>query len=530
MGGAVQLLSAVPGVAVPFPGAIRLGFAIALVEKCRSELATMSTFVLIHGAGDSAWYWHLLEAELRGRGHDVVAPDLPADDESLELDDYADAVVAAVAERNDLVVVAHSFGGFSAPLVAVRLPVDALVFVAGMVPSPNEAPGDWWARTGYRKAVEEQAARDGGATGSDDPYLCFYHDVPRKLAEQALSKQRAHPSAACMVSPWPLEALPEVPTHFVLCTEDRFFPPDFLRRVVAQRLGIVPDEIAASHCVALSRPKELADILEGYTKALRPRLRMADHYDAELRAYAGRLRSAMKVERADHVLDIGCGTGQTTRDAARAATVGSALGVDIAEEMLERARCRSAEEGVSNVAFERGDAQIHPFPPAHFDLIVSRFGTMFFADPPAAFNQLARAARPGARLVMLVWQAKERNEWATAILQVLTGTAGAAPASGLDPFSLADPDAVRRVLGSAGFDEVNIVDVREPVYYGPSAAAAFDLVRDMRQPRQLLARMDATAAQAALVRLRELLAARETSEGVQFDSRAWLVTARRTPG
>jgi pimeloyl-ACP methyl ester carboxylesterase len=233
----------------------------------------MSTFVLIHGAGDVGWYWHLLEAELRARGHDVVAPDLPADDDSLELNDYADAVVAAVADRRELIVVAQSFGGFTAPLVAARLPVDALVFVAGMVPAPGEAPDDWWKNTGYRKAVHEQAARDGGATGSEDPYVSFYHDVPRELAAQALSRGRAHPSAACGVSPWPLAALPDLPTHFVLCSEDHFFPPDFLRRVVEERLGVVPDEIAAGHCVALSRPKELADILEGYAKELRPRLR-----------------------------------------------------------------------------------------------------------------------------------------------------------------------------------------------------------------------------------------------------------------
>ena len=303
-----------------------------------SEQWRLSTFVLIHGAGDVGSYWHLVEAELRGRGHNVVAPDLPGGDESLELNDYADAVVAAVGDHRDLVVVAQSFGGFIAPLVAVRLPVDALVFVAAMIPTPGEAPGEWWDRTGYRKAVQEQAARDGGVTGNENPYVCFYHDVPRELATQALSKQRAHPSPASTVSPWPLEALPDVPTHFVLCTEDRFFPPDFLQRVVADRLGVVPDEIAAGHCVALSRSKELADILEGYTKQLRPRVRLADHFDTELRLYNDRLRTAMVVGQADRVLDIGCGTGQTTRDAARTATLGSALGVDISDEMLERAR------------------------------------------------------------------------------------------------------------------------------------------------------------------------------------------------
>ena len=111
----------------------------------------MSTFVLIHGAGDVGWYWHLLEAELRQRGHDVVAPDLPADDESAGLKEYTDTVVEAVGDRKDLVVVGQSFGAFTAPLVADRLPVDVLVLVAGMIPSPGEPPGDWWENTGYAK-------------------------------------------------------------------------------------------------------------------------------------------------------------------------------------------------------------------------------------------------------------------------------------------------------------------------------------------------------------------------------------------
>ena len=223
----------------------------------------MSTFVLIHGAGDVGWYWHLVEAELLEHGHEVVAPDLPCDDDSAGLNEYADTVVGAVGDRKDLVVVGHSFGGFTAPLVAHRLQVDVLVLLAGMIPSPGEAPGAWWNNTGYRNAKQEQAARDGGKTGNEDPYVSFYHDVPRKLAEEAMGKARAQ-SEAPMGSPWPLDAWPNVPTKFVLCDEDRFFPPDFFRRLVAERLNIVPDEIAGGHCVALSRPKELADILEGY--------------------------------------------------------------------------------------------------------------------------------------------------------------------------------------------------------------------------------------------------------------------------
>lgn len=227
----------------------------------------MSTFVLIHGAGDVGWYWHLVEGELRARGHEVVAPDLPGDDESKTLWNYADAVIEAVGRRQNLVIVGQSFGAFTAPLVADRLSADVLVLIAGMVPAPGESPDDWWENTGYRTAVNEQAERDGGLTGNADPYVSFYHDVPRKLAEQAMAKERAHPSQAAIGAAWPLEAWPDVPTRFVLCSEDRFFPPEFFRRLVPDRLGIIPDEIAGSHCVALSRPAELADMLEGYAAA-----------------------------------------------------------------------------------------------------------------------------------------------------------------------------------------------------------------------------------------------------------------------
>jgi pimeloyl-ACP methyl ester carboxylesterase len=226
----------------------------------------MATFALIHGAGDVGWYWHLVEAQLRLRGHDVVAPDLPGDNDDASLDDYADTVVDAIGGRGNLIVVGQSYGGFTAPLVADRVPVDVLVLVAGMIPAPGESPADWWTNTGHGEAVRTQARRDGGQTGSDDPFVAFYHDVPRALAEEALSKERGESDTAYN-SPWPLAAWPDVPTRFVLCTEDRFFPPEFLRRVVGERLGIAPDEIASGHCVALSRPRELADILAGYSVA-----------------------------------------------------------------------------------------------------------------------------------------------------------------------------------------------------------------------------------------------------------------------
>jgi pimeloyl-ACP methyl ester carboxylesterase len=204
-----------------------------------------------------------VEAELRHRGHESVAPDLPCDDDAADLWDYADSVVDAIGDRGNLVVVGQSYGGFTAPLVAARVPIDMLVLVAGMIPVPGETPAEWWDNTGYRQAVDEQAQRDGGRTGSDDPFVAFYHDVPRALAEEALSKERGE-STTAYHSPWPLDAWPAVPTRFVVCTEDRFFPPGFMRRVVAERLAVTPEEMSAGHCVALSRPKELADVLVGY--------------------------------------------------------------------------------------------------------------------------------------------------------------------------------------------------------------------------------------------------------------------------
>jgi pimeloyl-ACP methyl ester carboxylesterase len=226
----------------------------------------MATFAFIHGGGDVGWYWHLVEREMHGLGHQTVAPDLPCDDDTASLLDYAETVVDAIDDRRDLIVVGQSYGGFTAPLVADRIPVQVLVLVAGMIPTPGETPAAWWENTGYRQAVAEQSQIDGGLTGSDDPYVAFYHDVPPALADEALSNERSE-SVTAYNDPWPLDAWPAVPTKFIVCTEDRFFPAEFMRRVVAERLGIVPDEIAAGHCVALSRPRELASLLAGYASA-----------------------------------------------------------------------------------------------------------------------------------------------------------------------------------------------------------------------------------------------------------------------
>jgi SAM-dependent methyltransferase len=252
-------------------------------------------------------------------------------------------------------------------------------------------------------------------------------------------------------------------------------------------------------------------------------------YDAEVRLHDEVLRRACGVQPREQVLDIGCGLGQTTCEAARLARAGGALGVDISESAIERARKLAQAQGIRNVTFERADAQVHPFPQERFHLAISRFGTMFFNDPVAAFANVGRALRPAGRLVMMVWQAHERNEWSVAIRHALAGPGGSAAAgsAGPDPFSLADPPAVTAVLDAAGFAGVTFTDVHEPVYYGPDVTAALDWVRGFACTSEALDRLDAAAAARALGRLREMLAAHLSGDGIWFDSRAWIVTARR---
>jgi pimeloyl-ACP methyl ester carboxylesterase len=224
----------------------------------------MATFVLIHGAGDTGWYWHLAAAELRARGHHAIAPDLPCDNASASLDDYAGAVATAAAGLSDLVIVGQSYGAFTAALAAGRLQSRLLVLLAGMIPAPGETPGQWWVNTGYREAAEEQAKLDGGRTGNDDPFVAYYNGVPRPLAEEAMRRGGRGESTVVWDTPWPLDAWPRVPTRFVLCKDDQFFPAAFMRRLARERLGIVADEVPGCHCVALSHPGELADLLVSY--------------------------------------------------------------------------------------------------------------------------------------------------------------------------------------------------------------------------------------------------------------------------
>ena len=252
-----------------------------------------------------------------------------------------------------------------------------------------------------------------------------------------------------------------------------------------------------------------------------------DFYDAELRAHHEHLRAAYGIRSGDEVVDIGCGTGLATREAARAAAPGSVVGVDVSERMLERARELTAAERLGNVRYELGDAQVHRFEPGRFDVAISRFGTMFFSDPAAAFANIATALRPGARLVLLVWQRREANDWMLAIDAAL-GDSARLPPPGEDAFSLGDREETARILEGAGFTDVRFEAVCEPVFYGPDVEAALATVRGFQDTKAALASLSDAEAARAVERLRDTLADHHTEErGVALDSRSWLVTARR---
>jgi pimeloyl-ACP methyl ester carboxylesterase len=216
----------------------------------------VATIALIPGGGDSALSWGPVCDRLRALGHDPVAIDLPCEDPAARWADYVAAVVRAVRGRDDLVVVGHSLGGFTAPLVCAELPARLLVLVAGMIPTPGALAGSYWRDSGYHDArVDDEA---------------FYHDVPPEGVALARRAERED-AGAPMSEPWPLASWPVVTTRYLLCANDRCFSAAVSRRIVRERLGIVPDEIASGHCVHLARPKELAERLAAYAAtAVRP--------------------------------------------------------------------------------------------------------------------------------------------------------------------------------------------------------------------------------------------------------------------
>ncbi len=251
----------------------------------------------------------------------------------------------------------------------------------------------------------------------------------------------------------------------------------------------------------------------------------ADRFDRSVARYDAPFLAAAGLRPDDRVLDVGCGTGRTTREAARRAA--SALGVDLSAAMLDVARRRAAAEGLANVRFVQADAQVAAFPPEGFDVAVSRTGAMFFADPVAALANVGRALPPGGRLVLLVWQALEANEWMTEILGALTaGHPMPVPPPGAPgPFSLADPARIREVLTVAGHHQVEVEGLAEPEWWGADADDALTFVLGLAG--WLLEGLDDAARERAVADLRRRIEAHAGPDGVEFGSAAWLVTARR---
>jgi pimeloyl-ACP methyl ester carboxylesterase len=218
----------------------------------------VSTFVLIPGAGGAAWYWSRVVPLLEGAGHHAIAVDLPGDDENAGLSEYTRIVVAAIGDRSDVVLVAQSLGGFTAPMVCEAVPVESLVLVNAMIPAPGETPGDWWGNTGALDARTAAAVAGGYGDFELDTY--FLHDVPSDVAAEGEAHQRPEADAVfasrCEFVSWP-----PVPIRVLVGSDDRFFPAEFQRKVAHERLGLDVDVLPGGHLIALARPDLVADYL-----------------------------------------------------------------------------------------------------------------------------------------------------------------------------------------------------------------------------------------------------------------------------
>jgi pimeloyl-ACP methyl ester carboxylesterase len=221
-------------------------------------------FVLVPGAGGGTWYWHRLVPELRARGHDAIAVDLPTGDKSAGLAEYTDAVVEAIGDRDRIVLVAQSMAGFSAPQACERVPVELLIILNAMTPAPGESPSEWWGNTGQQQARVDHALSQG-RPAEFDPIRDFFHDVPADVTAEAMAAGEQSQADLPFTQPWPLTTWPDVPTRFLQGRDDRLFPLEFQRRLVKERLGIPVDDLPGGHLVALSQPTELADRLAAYS-------------------------------------------------------------------------------------------------------------------------------------------------------------------------------------------------------------------------------------------------------------------------
>jgi pimeloyl-ACP methyl ester carboxylesterase len=223
----------------------------------------LATYALIPGGGGDPWEWHLLVSELASRGHHPIAVRLPAEDDTAGWSEYADAVVDAIGDCDDVILVGASMGGFTAPIVCTRRRVELLVLLNAMIPTPGETFNTWGANTGVGRARAEYHASLGlSAVEAEDDAVIYYHDLTPDLRAEARSRTWQDQSMTPLDQPWPLATWPDVPTRVLAGRHDRMFPLGFQRRVARERLGIEVDEIDGGHMVAMSHPAALADRLE----------------------------------------------------------------------------------------------------------------------------------------------------------------------------------------------------------------------------------------------------------------------------
>lgn len=239
--------------------------------------------------------------------------------------------------------------------------------------------------------------------------------------------------------------------------------------------------------------------------------------------------SGVELNADDRVLDLGCGTGVRTRSLAESVPRGSVVGIDLSPRMIARAQEGAARAGLTNVEFVAADAQVFPFDEDVFDLVISSFGSMFYVDPVAAFANVRRGLRPGARVALLTWRPLAENAWLVAFRNAMAlGRDLPVPPSGAPgPFGLADPDHVRRVLGDAGFSNIGLDPLDADLDFGADLDSAFAYVSAMGVTRGLTADLDEVSRSRALESLRETLEAHVTPKGVRIPSATWRITAER---
>ncbi|OEJ35213.1 class I SAM-dependent methyltransferase [Streptomyces subrutilus] len=255
-----------------------------------------------------------------------------------------------------------------------------------------------------------------------------------------------------------------------------------------------------------------------------------ERYNGMMGAFNAPLFAAAGITPQDRVLDIGCGTGQTTLLAAQQASEGRVVGIDLSAPMLARARRDAAAEGLANVSFEQGDAQVHPLPDRGFDVLLSRGGVMFFADHVAAFTHLGQALVPDGRLAFLgPHPGGPDSAYARATAALSPFLREASPASrGMG--SLLDPVRIRQVLAAAGFTDADVVSAEAPMTFGANAKDAADFIFSMGPTRHNLRNVGQATVTRIRAELQEALAEFETAEGVRLPGSVWIVRATRQRG